>query len=84
MGSFLKENSSPPGKLTCPRKLPACARQTGRYHTASNGSEFTDPVALPLRSPTPLWLTAWAYQRITTPCELSLRDGTAANQTLWF
>src|SRR6266511_4053853 len=59
------------------------APENCRYHVASNGSGFTDPVALPLGSPTPLWLTAWAYQPITTPCELSIRDGTAANQILW-
>src|SRR3990167_6618871 len=60
------------------------APENCRYHAASNASGFTNPVALPLGSPTPLWLTAWAYQPITTPCELSLRDGTAANQILWF
>src|SRR6266498_2227270 len=43
------------------------APENCRYHAASNGSGLTDPVALPLRSPTPLWLTAWAYQPITTP-----------------
>src|SRR6266508_5500320 len=43
------------------------APENCRYHAASNGSGFTDPVVLPLGSPTPLWLTAWAYQRITTP-----------------
>jgi hypothetical protein len=43
------------------------APENCRYHAASNSSGFTDPVALPLGSPTPLWLTAWAYQPITTP-----------------
>jgi len=38
LGAILVRESSPaPGKLSCPRKLPACARQTGRYHAASNG-----------------------------------------------
>ena len=50
---LMQESSAAPGKSTCPRKLPACARQTGRYHALSNGSGFTDPVALLLRSPTP-------------------------------
>jgi hypothetical protein len=43
------------------------APENCRYHALSNGSGFTDPVALPLGTPTPFWLTAWAYQPITTP-----------------
>src|SRR3990170_7060864 len=43
------------------------APENCRYHAASNGSGFTNPVALHPRSPTPLWLAAWAYQPITTP-----------------
>jgi hypothetical protein len=87
---LVKESSPAPGKFTCPRKLPACARQTGRYHALSSGSGCTDPVA-PFRVQ-PLYgsrrLPVLGRQvgvpADHNPCELYLRDGTAANQTLWF
>ena len=45
---------------------------------------FTDPLAHPVRGPTQLWLTAWAYHLIkSSPSCLVFRDGAAANQASW-
>src|SRR5262245_19373379 len=48
----LPTRSSAPGNLDCPRKLSVPRRV--------QGYRITDPLALPVRGPTLLWLTAWA------------------------
>jgi hypothetical protein len=60
LGAVLYGQRSPaPGNFHCPRKLSVPRRV--------QGYRITDPVALPVRGPTLLWLTAWAYHRITAP-----------------
>ena len=60
LGAVLYGQRSPaPGNLDCPRKLSVPRRV--------QGYRITDPLALPVRGPTLLWLTAWAYHRITAP-----------------
>jgi len=60
LGAVLCGQRSPaPGNFHCPRKLSVPRRV--------QGYRITDPLALPVREPTLLWLTAWAYHRITAP-----------------
>ena len=55
-----------------------------RYHAASNGSGFTDPMALSAcKESNPLMAHGVGVPADHNPGELYLRDGTAANQTLW-
>jgi hypothetical protein len=81
--SRLWELSSPGSDLPplaifiCPRKLSVPRRV--------QGYRITDPLALPVRGPTLWWLTAWAsiesqHRRIF----YMMRDGIAANRTMWF
>ena len=77
VGEFSKENSSRPWQFSCPRKLSVPRRV--------QGYRITDPLALPVRGPTLLWLTAWAYHLIkSSESCLDFRDGAAANQISWF
>src|SRR4029077_6357498 len=55
----LRKRFPAPGKSSAPENC--------RYHAASKVIGFTNPVALPVRGPTPLWLTAWAYHLIKSP-----------------
>src|SRR5258706_14303917 len=66
-----------PGRLAAPENC--------RYHAVSKVIGFTDPLAHPVRGPTQLWLTAWAYYLIksSSSCLYYFRDGAAANQTSW-
>ncbi len=76
-GEVSKKISSPPLAIIV-------APENCRYHAVSKVIGFTDPLAHPVRGPTQLWLTAWAYHLIkSSPSCLYFRDGTAANQTLW-
>jgi hypothetical protein len=60
LGAVLCGQRSPaPGNFHCPRKLSVPRRV--------QGYRITDPLALPVREPTLVWLTAWAYHRITAP-----------------
>jgi hypothetical protein len=68
--------------ISCPWHF--CAPENCRYHAVSKVIGFTDPLAHPVRGPTQLWLTAWAYHLIkSSPSCLVFRDGTAANQASW-
>ena len=70
-----KESSSRPWQAYLPQKTVGTTPPPTVADHKSTGS---------LSGPTPLWLTAWAYQPITTPRRVVyLRDGTAANQVLW-
>src|SRR5262245_58015604 len=61
LGAVLSTGSDLPplAIFDCPRKLSVPRRV--------QGYRITDPLALPVRGPTLLWLTAWAYHRITAP-----------------
>lgn len=63
-----------------PPLAPVRAPENCRYHAASNGSGFTDPLA-PFGS-NPCMARGVGVPADHTPCELYVRDGTAANQIL--
>ena len=61
------------------------APENCRYHAPSNGSGFTDSMALlAVKESNPLMAHGVGVPADHNPCELYLRDGTAANQTMWF
>jgi len=75
MGRFLKENSSRPWQVNLPQKTVG----TTPPPTVADSQILW----LPFGS-NPFMAHGVGVPADHNPCELCLRDGTAANQTLWF